>query len=309
MIYQRKYQGEDDKRRMIDLATTTQAENVHFIDLPYRLSSWALDETENIGLWVDGREQLVAWVVMQSPFWTIDCVIRPDHVRYSLGGILKWADGRARSLVNTTYGHPSWIMNTLPQQSERRAALEKAGFVCQANVPEEAWSSLWLEFDPSKQIPTGRLPEGFIIRPLAGGDEVEAYVALHQEVFETKNMTVDWRMRTLQQPGYQPELDLVVTTEDGKLVAFCIGWLGKDMQGRTIGQIEPLGCHTSYRKFGLGRRVLCETLRRLRQQGAGNISVETDDFRSAAFHLYQSVGFEVVHQVLVYRKEYGEPAT
>jgi ribosomal protein S18 acetylase RimI-like enzyme len=309
MIYQRKYQGEADQRRMIELATATQAENVHFIDLPYRLSSWALDEPENIGLWVDGREQLVAWVVMQSPFWTIDCVIRPDCVRYNQRGILEWADRRARSLVNTSYGHPSWFMNAFPPQNERRAALEQAGFACQADLPEEAWSSLWMEFDPSKQIPTGRLPEGFNIRPLAGASEVEAYVALHQEVFETKNMTGDWRRRTLRQPGYQPELDLVVTTMDGKLVAFCIGWLGKDVHGRTIGQIEPLGCQVNYRKFGLGRRVLCETLRRLRQHGAENIYVETDDFRSAAFHLYQGIGFEVVQQVLVYRKDYGEAAT
>jgi ribosomal protein S18 acetylase RimI-like enzyme len=306
VIYQRKYQGDADLNRMIDLANATQAENIHFIDLPYRLSSWALDEPQNIGLWVDGRGQLVAWVVMQSPFWMIDYVIRPDSLRSGFRPILAWVEGRARSLLNTSYGHSCWYMNVLPRQTERMQALEQVGFIPQADLPNEAWSSVWMELDRTKPIPTQRLPEDFTIRPMAGSGEVSAYVELHQAVFETKNMTVDWRNRTLLQPTYRPALDLVVVAPDRKLVAFCIGWLGRDLEGRTIGQIEPLGCQAEYRKFGLGRQVLCETLRRLYQHGAENIYVETDDFRSAAFHLYQGIGFEVVHQVLVYRKDFGD---
>ncbi|NJD59181.1 MAG: hypothetical protein C3F13_16640 [Anaerolineales bacterium] len=309
MITQQKYQGEGDKQRMIELAVATQAENIHFIDLPYRLSSWALDETENIGLWVDGRGQLAAWAVMQSPFWTVDCVIRPDSFRSGYRQILEWVNKRSTNLLNTDYGHPCWFMNAFPQQGERRQALEQAGYVCQAYLPKDAWSSVWMELERIKQIPTYHLAEGFTFRPLGGPGEVDAYVELHQAVFETKNMTSDWRGRTLQQPVHKPELDMVAVAPDGKLVAFCIGWLGTDRQGNLVGQIEPLGCHADYRKFGLGRQVLCETLKRLRQYGAGNIYVETDDFRSAAFHLYQGIGFEVVNQVLVYRKDVGEPVT
>lgn len=58
---------EQDKQLMIDLACQFQADHLHVVDLPYRLSSWALDDVENIRLWFDG-ESLVAWAVLQSPF-------------------------------------------------------------------------------------------------------------------------------------------------------------------------------------------------------------------------------------------------
>ena len=145
------------------------------------------------------------------------------------------------------------------------------------------------------------------MRSLAGEAEIEAYVELHQAVFETKNMTVDWRRRSIKQPDYRPELDVVVVAPDGRLAAFCIGWLAENSDGTFDGQIEPLGCHADFRGYALGRVVLCETLKRLQQQGADRIFVETDAYRSTAFRLYQSLGFEVVKDVLVYRKDYNDP--
>ncbi len=81
MITRRKYAGEADKGKMVELARETLAVNVHVIDLPYRLSSWALDEADNIGLWSDENNHLVAWSAMQTPFWTVEYVIRQDRER------------------------------------------------------------------------------------------------------------------------------------------------------------------------------------------------------------------------------------
>jgi len=52
--------------------------------------------------------------------------------------------------------------------------------------------------------------------------------------------------------------------------------------------------------------ALCETLRHLLNQGAESIFVETDSYRNTAFRLYESVGFGVVRDVLVYRKDYND---
>jgi hypothetical protein len=38
--------------------------------------------------------------------------------------------------------------------------------------------------------------------------------------------------------------------------------------------------------------------------GARRIYVETDSYRNAAFELYEAVGFQVIQDVLVYRKDY-----
>jgi uncharacterized protein YfaA (DUF2138 family) len=40
------------------------AENLHVVDLPYRLSSWALDDPENVRLWTDAEGRLLAWIVL-----------------------------------------------------------------------------------------------------------------------------------------------------------------------------------------------------------------------------------------------------
>jgi ribosomal protein S18 acetylase RimI-like enzyme len=108
----------------------------------------------------------------------------------------------------------------------------------------------------------------------------------------------------LQAPEYIPALDLVVTAPDGWLAAFCIGWLDRQgLGGRPSGQIEPLGVHPDFRRRGLGRAVLLEGLRRLVAHGAEQLLVETDDYRDAAYALYESASFRVAHKILLYRKD------
>lgn len=133
-------------------------------------------------------------------------------------------------------------------------------------------------------------------------EEVDKYVELHQSVFESKNMTIDWRKRTRKHPDYMPELDIVVESADGRLVAFCICWFDpKSMSG----QVEPLCSHKDFRQYALGRVALSQGLSRLQSLGAKNIFVETDNYRNTAFRLYQSFDFQVIQDVLIYRKDYG----
>jgi ribosomal protein S18 acetylase RimI-like enzyme len=149
-----------------------------------------------------------------------------------------------------------------------------------------------------------------MIRPLAGAEEVDAYVALHQSAFESKNMTREWRQRTLQHRDYQPGLDLVAVAPDGRLAAFCVCWFTPNgYTGRAEGQVEPLGVGPAFRKLGLGKAVLAEGLRRLREREAEWIYVETDNFRGPALRLYESAGFRVQEDVLIYRKAYAPHST
>jgi mycothiol synthase len=144
-------------------------------------------------------------------------------------------------------------------------------------------------------------PVGYSVRSLAGEKEAGDYVDLHRSVFGTKNMTVDWRLRTIRHPLYNPDLDIIVQAPDGRLVAFCICWFDVGSQD---GRIEPLGCHRDFRRYALGRLAFSEGLQRLQHLGARTIHVETDMDRNTAFSLYQSFGFEVVQKALVFEKEY-----
>jgi hypothetical protein len=45
--------GENDLRTMENLARQSRAEKPHVSDLPYRFEAWALEDPENISLWMD----------------------------------------------------------------------------------------------------------------------------------------------------------------------------------------------------------------------------------------------------------------
>lgn len=69
------------------------------------------------------------------------------------------------------------------------------------------------------------------------------------------------------------------------------------------GHVEPLGCHRDYRHLAFGRVALSHGLSRLAGAEAREISVETDSYRNMAYGPYESFGFEVLKNVLVYRKD------
>ena len=302
----RPFGGEADLGSMAALAKAFPAANLHVADLPYRFSSWALDYPDNIALWVNPGGALLGWSILQTPFWTIDYACHPDVEAALHPQILAWADARARQIVATPAGRPMWFVNVFTGQHGRRQDLEAAGFASQADVGEDSWTKVLMRRPGSLPIPAVPLPEGFTIRPLAGEPEVAAYVALHQAAFQSKNMTVPWRQRTLSRPEYLPDLDLVAVAPDGRLAAFCIGWFNQDSPVGITGQVEPLGVHEDFQHQGLGRCLLFEVVRRLQQAGAEWVYVETDNYRDAAFALYTSAGFQVLEDVLVYRKEYGD---
>ncbi|NOT06381.1 MAG: hypothetical protein HOP27_17450 [Anaerolineales bacterium] len=273
-VFQRSFLHESDKYQMSALARQLSGDTLHVIDLAYRLSSWALDDPDNVGLWFDDKQQLVAWAVLQTPWWTIDYVYDSAVGSNLHQEILAWADCRAHATVNTAYGHPAWYVAVFPEQVERIHDLENAGFKCQSNIGEESWSKVLLRRSSENTVKTYKPPTGFIVRSLAEEKEVKDYVELHQSVFESKNMTMEWRQRTLKHPSYKPELDIVVESPAGSLVAFCICWFDENS---LEGQVEPLGCHKDFRQYALGRVALVEGLHRLQTLGAKNIFVETDN--------------------------------
>lgn len=114
---ERNYQGNDDRDRMLELAHRSPNDYIHVIDLPYRLSSWALNDPDNTRMWFDDLGNLSAWAVMQSPFWTIDYAIDPAHDQTLHNEVLGWAVERASTFRNdTVYGRPAWLVPVHPSK-------------------------------------------------------------------------------------------------------------------------------------------------------------------------------------------------
>lgn len=304
-LIQQNYQGLRDQERMLALVRAHPQDNFHIIDLPYRFSSWAFDNPANVGLWEDDQGELLAWAVLQTPFWAIDYAYHPAAPATMDAQILAWADQRAQANLGSTFGRPMWFINVFDWQTTRQQELAAQGFFSVADWSENSWTKVLLHHQRDHVLPTEALPTGYKLRPLAGVQEAAAYVTLHRAVFESESMTTTWRERTLQHPAYQPELDLVIEDPAGQLAAFCIGWFSPGgIDGQPSGQIEPMGVRADLRGLGLGRIILGETVRRLYAKGADHVVVETDNYRDAAFALYESVGFRIRENVLVYRKDY-----
>jgi len=298
-LRQRPYAGPQDEPPMRAMAAETAARHLHWLDLPYRMSSWSFRQPGCTFLFEDAEGHLQGWFSLQTPFWMIDLYARaePDYPE-----ILACAARQAGQLTGTPFGRPLWFTGVFEDARERIASLEQAGYACQSFLPEDAWLKVWLSRSLQTDLPAPALPDGFALRPLAGAAEAGAYVDLHRAAFGTENMTLDWRLASLAQPGCRPELDLVVQAPDGRLAGFCVGWVGRAPGGDLLGQVEPMGVLPEFQRLGLGRALLRETFLRMASLGARRVYVECDGYPDGPDFLnYQSAGFALERKFLVYR--------
>lgn len=307
-MIQTEYKGLMDRERMLALVRDYPVHQTHVIDLPYRLCSWAFDDNRNIALWEDSDHQLMAWAVLQGPFWAIDLALHPAAPSNALATILAWADMRAMTSLKTDNGRPSWFVFVSSGQSDRFTALEAAGFEAQ-NIGANAWNQVTLAMDAETDIPECTVKHGYRLREFRGSEEISSIVALHRAVFESRNMTGSWRRRIIDHPAYCSNLDLVVENASGELVAFCLAWvahLRRQVNGdqRIVGQIEPIGVREDVRRDGIAWPLLFQSIQRMRAAGAHEIIVQTDNFRDRAFSFYHSAGFHIVDRITVFRKDY-----
>src|SRR5574342_225216 len=173
-ILERSFSGSTDLQNMAELVRQFPNKNIHVVDLPYRLCSWSFDYPENVRLWTGEQGQLLAWAVLQVPFWKIDYSYHPEFHQQLHPQILKWADARAGKIVGTASGHPAWFVAVLASQTDRIHDLEEVGFTSQENVGENSWTQVLMKH--SMQIPQAvHLADGFHLRPQQGTQEVDGY--------------------------------------------------------------------------------------------------------------------------------------
>ena len=257
----------------------------HVIDLCYRLCSPAAHVPENTAIWSRPDGEIVGFAIIQRQFWTIDYGTSISIHAEVFADILDWANQRMEAIAHeerTTY--PDGIMNffdCLEDDRQRQAELLAAGYREFAS-----WSQVhrWQRLD--RDLPSLAVPEGFVLRPLAGAEEVVACAALQRLAFDSTNMTADWRLRILRAEWYRPDLDLVLALPTGELVAFCLGWQTGDQ-----GQIEPMGVHPDFRRQGFGRVILRSCLRQMQRRGVVRAHIEHDGAGGPAAQLYISEGF------------------
>lgn len=140
-------------------------------------------------------------------------------------------------------------------------------------------------------IPDIAPPAGYTLRALGDVEEHPArswvsWRAFHPDEPDDKYEGWTWYRNVQRAPLYRRDLDLVAVAPDGELAAFCTLWF--DDVTRTAA-FEPVGTHPDHQRRGLGRALMAEGLRRVRDLGATLCAVGS--YSEAAGALYASLGF------------------
>lgn len=184
-----------------------------------------------------------------------------------------------------------------------RTLLSRAGFV------EDASRTVGGMFRAAAPESAG-LPPGYRIRGTRI-DETAARVAVHRAAWHpaslpwpdgtdytidqnlTSRFTADHLAHVRRAELYESELDLVVESPDGTLVACCTVWLDTDSG---CAEIEPLGVAPEHRRLGLASALCREAGTRVALRGGTRIFVNTapnDDYPAPPL-TYLAMGFTVV---------------
>jgi len=289
-ISMRPFAGEADFLALTELVKSVPANTPHIVDLPWRMSSLVTTASRDAYVWQDEDGIFFGFAAWQYAWAALDYYIRPGLHQQDIEHQLYRVMEQRFHKLDQERGEllPYWV-EFRDDDAERKVAAEQHGYILEVD-----YDYVQMQHSLTELLEKPHLPTDFTIRPLAGTQEVKAYVALHRAAFESTSMTSAWRHGTLLTPYYQPELDIVVVAPDGTLAGFCVGWLDPY---RGIGQIEPMGVHPGFQGMGLGRALLYEILRRFQAHGAKEARVEPDGGRVPAIQAYESVGFAVAHKV------------
>lgn len=290
----RKLQTEDDYWRLrAFLREVMLANELRVLSWPAtRLDYWRWHVIANCGdsppvdevtwLWETGQGKLVAALNPEGigeahlqihPAFCTDG-LQEEMIAVAEEHLTKVKDGKRRLIV--------WAKQAdLPRQR----ILERGGYSRLSFA--ERQGRCWL----SAPIPDAPPAQGYTVRSLGGVEELPArtwvsWWAFHPDQPDEDKGGWDWYLNIQRCPLYRRDLDIVAEAADGTLVSFCTIWY--DDATRT-GYLEPVGTAPRHQRRGLGKAVICEGLRRLKELGA--VAAHVSSYEPGAQKLYESAGF------------------
>jgi ribosomal protein S18 acetylase RimI-like enzyme len=189
----------------------------------------------------------------------------------------------------------------MARDDSQRVAVEAAGF-------SRIRSGVQLIRPNLEDIPDVPLPDGFEIRPIEASDR-----AMHRRVWEAaarafansygeQAQTEDQYERWLSSNEFNPPLWRVAFHGD-TIAAQILNFLGEaEPDGSRLGWTESISTQPEFRRNGLARALLAESLRAVRDAGATKAALGADSQNpNQAQSLYESMGFRVVATTYDYR--------
>ncbi|MCT2548053.1 GNAT family N-acetyltransferase [Streptomyces atratus] len=219
----------------------------------------------------------------------------PEHRGRGVGStMLSWAEGRIRRLVQQHGTTPTAVFgaNALASEQDATALLLDKGY-------RRVFSLVELELTDLRQLPEAKpLPAGVRV----GAVDPGSYRAVWKTVVDsyadaafTERWTFESFLATAEPTCWR------AAWEGDRVAAVALCSIRR--HGPTLGEVEELSVRAESRRRGLGRALLLDGLRCLREHGAETARLYTgteNPYRS--YDLYESVGFRRQNEHVRYRK-------
>ena len=215
------------------------------------------------------------------------------------GQMLDWAMQKLTSAGESPASPAELVIACRAEDLQRIAFLERQGFVAQPVRTLRFMRSL------EEPLPEPRLPEGFLIRPIRGEEEVGAWVALHRAAHATENMTVEFRLAMMRTPDYDRELDLVAVAPHGRLAAYVMCHFSPEenrLRRQKVGYTDPVATHPDFQRQGLARALLLAGFARLKQRGMHFAEVATWGENTGMIKTAEALGYRVCSTTIFFSR-------
>lgn len=141
------------------------------------------------------------------------------------------------------------------------------------------------------------VPPGYRLATVDTPERITGRVEAHRSAFAPSEVSSKMYERVRDRWPYRQELDQIVETETGEVVAFCTAWIDEE---NAAGLLEPVGTHPDHGRRGLASAACRAALIALRDAGArtAQVAFTTPQARS----LYESLDFTLIYDEFTYEK-------
>jgi mycothiol synthase len=230
--------------------------------------------------------------------------VHPDWRRRGLGtALLRWVEQRQARLAAT---HPAGMerrIDSWAHESEagRIALLESNGYRIVRYDYE-------MERPTLDDIPDLPLPEGIELRPAREGD-LRRFWETEVEVFRDHWGSIDDSEASFERMRADPRRDIglwVVAWQGDEIVGQVLNRIDREANaelGLQRGWVSSVGVRRAWRRRGIARALVAESLHVLRDAGMtiAGLGVDAEN-ANGALGVYESIGFGVVRTERIYRK-------
>lgn len=235
--------------------------------------------------------------------------VHPKWRRRGLGtALLRWTEARQQQV---SAGHPPDVAKRLEswsylQEVGRNALLEANGY-----DPVRYWFEM--ERPDLEAIPAARFPDGVQIRPVLE-EHLRRIFDVEVAAFRDHFGGIDDTEEAFQRMLHDPRRDVslwVVAWHDEEIVGQSLNRINRsenEARGTRRGRVNAVGVLRDWRRKGIGRALVAESLRLLRDAGMTSARLGVDaENPHGALGLYESLGFVVVARGRIYRKDLTGP--